>query len=136
MSHFSKDTSCFERIFSFSHWGIFPIGINQNIFSKLLGRGSIVDKEQSRRPSLEYLFGVSFLTTLDIYKTYFKGCHIRIQRPRGLFSLCEATAFVRHRVLQPSASRSSLLMKWRTLQPTTSNQVAGVSLILGIRAKG
>ena len=78
MSYFSKDTSCSERIFSFSHWRIFPIGINQNIFSKLLGRGSIVDKEQSRRHSLEYLFGVSFLTTLDINKAYFKSRHTQI----------------------------------------------------------
>ena len=29
------------------------------------------------RPMLMYLCRVSFLTTLDIYKTYFKGCHIR-----------------------------------------------------------
>ena len=49
--------------------------------------------------SLVYLFGVSFLTTLDIYKDYFKSHHTRIQRPRDLFSLCEATAFVRYRVL-------------------------------------
>ena len=26
-------------------------------------------------PMLKYLYRVSFLTTLDIYKTYFKGCH-------------------------------------------------------------
>ena len=51
------------------------------------------------RSSLVYLFGVSFLTTLDIYKDYFKGHHTRIQRPRDLFSLCEATAFVRPRIL-------------------------------------
>ena len=29
------------------------------------------------RPMLMYLYRVSFLTTLDIYKTYFRGCHIR-----------------------------------------------------------
>ena len=51
------------------------------------------------RPNLVYLFRVSFLTTLDIYKDYFKGHHTRIQRPRDLFSLCEAIAFIRHRVL-------------------------------------
>ena len=28
-------------------------------------------------PMLMYLYRVSFLTTLDIYKTYFRGCHIR-----------------------------------------------------------
>ena len=38
-------------------------------------------------PCLMYLCRVSFLTTLDIYKTY---CHTQIQRPRDLFSLCEA----------------------------------------------
>ena len=51
------------------------------------------------RSNLVYLFGVSFLTTLDIYKDYFKNHHTWIQRPRDLFSLCEATAFVRHSVL-------------------------------------
>ena len=80
-------------------------------------------------PRILYLFRVSFLTTLNIYKTYFKSHHTRIQRPRDLFSLWEATAFVRHRVLWPSVSRSSLLMKWRTLQPTTSVQVAGSHIL-------
>ena len=50
-------------------------------------------------PMLMYLFKVSFLTTLDIYKTYFKSRHTQIQRPRALFSLWEAISFVRHRVL-------------------------------------
>ena len=45
-------------------------------------------------PSLVYLFGVSFLTTLDIYKTYFKNRHSWRQRQKDLFSLCEATTFV------------------------------------------
>ena len=72
------------------------------------------------RPRLMSLFRVSFLTNLDIYKPYFKSHHTRIQRPRDLFSLWEATAFVHHRVLKLSASWSSLLIKWRTLQPTTS----------------
>ena len=49
--------------------------------------------------SLAYLFGISFLTTLDIYKAYFKGRHTLIQRLRDLSSLCEAIAFVRHRIL-------------------------------------
>ena len=48
------------------------------------------------KPSLQYLFRFTFLTTLNIYKVYFKSHHIQIQRPRDLFSLCEATAFVRH----------------------------------------
>ena len=51
------------------------------------------------QPRLMYLFRVSFLTALDIYKPYFKSRHTRIQRLRDLFSLWEATAFVRHRVL-------------------------------------
>ena len=83
------------------------------------------------QPNLVYLFGVSFLTTLDIYKADFKSHHTRIQRLRNLFSLWEATIFVCHRVLYPSAFKSSLLMKWRTLQPTTSVQVTGVSHVLG-----
>ena len=36
-------------------------------------------------PMLMYLFKVSFLTTLDIYKTYFKSRHIRIRWPRVYF---------------------------------------------------
>ena len=49
--------------------------------------------------SLVYLFGVSFPTILDTHKDYFKGHHTWIQRPRDLFSLCEVTAFVRHKIL-------------------------------------
>ena len=48
-----------------------------------------------------YLYRVSFFTTLDIYKAYFKGCHIReIQGEHmqkvidTLFSLKEATVFL------------------------------------------
>ena len=37
------------------------------------------------QPKPMYLFKVSFLTTLDIYKAYFKSRHIQIQRPRALF---------------------------------------------------
>ena len=29
------------------------------------------------QPMLMYLYRVSFLTTLDIYRAYFRGCHIR-----------------------------------------------------------
>ena len=39
----------------------------------------------------------------------------------ALFSLKEATTSLSLRVLQPSASWSSLLMKWRTLQLTSSS---------------
>jgi len=51
------------------------------------------------QPILMYLFRFSFLTTLDINKTYFKNHHTWKQRPRALFSLWEAIAFIRHRVL-------------------------------------
>ena len=58
-----------------------------------------------------YLCRVSFLTTLDIYKAYFRGRHIREYKGEhmqkvtdALFSLKEATAFLRLRVLKPSAS--------------------------------
>ena len=36
-----------------------------------------------------YFLRVSFFTTLDIYKAYFKSCHTWIQRLRDLFFLCE-----------------------------------------------
>ena len=45
------------------------------------------------QPRLIFLFRISFLITLDIYKAYFKSRHIQIQRPRDLFSLWEATGF-------------------------------------------
>ena len=32
------------------------------------------------QPMLMYLYRVSFLTTLNIYKTYFKGRHIRVYK--------------------------------------------------------
>ena len=35
-------------------------------------------------PMLYYLIRVSFLTTLVIYKTYFKSHHIQIQRPKTI----------------------------------------------------
>ena len=39
------------------------------------------------RPMLVYLYRVSFLTTLDIYKDYFKGRHACKKCPNSLFSL-------------------------------------------------
>ena len=57
-------------------------------------------------PMLMYLCRVSFFTTLDIYKAYFRGCHIkRIQGEHmqnvtnALFSLKEAIASLCLRVL-------------------------------------
>ena len=54
----------------------------------------------------ECVFRNSFLLTLDIYEAYFKGRHIREYKREhmqkvtdALFSLKEATAFVRLRVL-------------------------------------
>ena len=43
---------------------------------------------------LVYLYRLSFLTTLDIYKDYFKGCHTCIEWPNASFSLKETTAFL------------------------------------------
>ena len=55
---------------------------------------------------LMYLCRVSFLTTLDIYKAYFRGRHIREYKGEhmqkvtdALFSLKEATASLRLKVL-------------------------------------
>ena len=50
------------------------------------------------------LYRVSFLTTLDLYKAYFIGHHIREYKENkkvtdALFSLKEATASLRLRVL-------------------------------------
>ena len=39
-------------------------------------------------PSLVYLFEISFLTTLDIYKAYFKGCHTQKYRDQETYILC------------------------------------------------
>ena len=50
------------------------------------------------QPKFMYFFKVSFLTTLDIYKAYFKSHHTGIQRKIDYFSLGETIAFVRHRV--------------------------------------
>ena len=70
---------------------------------------------------LMYLCRVSFLTTLDIYKDYFKGRHICIEWSSALFSLKEVTASLRQGFCNQGASWSSLLMKWRTLQPISSS---------------
>ena len=55
---------------------------------------------------LKYLCRVSFLSTLDIYKTSFKGRHIKEYKENickkvtdALFSLKEATTSLRLRVL-------------------------------------
>ena len=54
----------------------------------------------------ECVFGTSFLLTLDIYKAYFRGCHIREYKGEhmkkmtdALFFLKEATASLHLRVL-------------------------------------
>ena len=59
----------------------------------------------------DYVFGLSFLTTLDIYKAYFRSRHIREYKENeckgermqnvtdALFSQKEATASLRLRVL-------------------------------------
>ena len=62
-----------------------------------------IENYNSEFPDLKFspvlYIWVSFLTILDKYKAYFKGRHTCIQRPRDLFSLCEAIAFVRYKVL-------------------------------------
>ena len=78
---------------------------------------------------LEYLCKVSSLTTLDIYKDYFKGHHkvvtvavTCIVWPEIEFvlvhlSLCKSYCILIPRVCDQWASWSSSLMNWRTLQP-------------------
>ena len=58
------------------------------------------------RPMMTCMCRISFLTTLDLYKAYFRGCHIRESQGEhmkkgtdALFSLKEATASLRLRVL-------------------------------------
>ena len=58
------------------------------------------------RPMFLYLCSVSFLTTLDLYKTYFRDRHTREYKgeqmqkvTNALFSLKEATVSLRLRVL-------------------------------------
>ena len=58
------------------------------------------------QPMFLYLCRVSFLITLDIYKAYFRGCHIREYKGKhmqkvtdALFSLKEVTASLHLRVL-------------------------------------
>ena len=55
---------------------------------------------------LMYLFRASFLTTLDLYKAYFRSCHIREYKEEhmqkvtdALFSLKEVIESLRLRVL-------------------------------------
>ena len=49
----------------------------ENYDFRILSRSEI-------QPKLMYLFRISFLTTLNIYKAYFKRYHTRIQRLRDL----------------------------------------------------
>ena len=58
------------------------------------------------RPMLTCMCRVSILLTLDIYKAYFRGCHIREYKENickkvtdTLFFLKEATASLRLRIL-------------------------------------
>ena len=83
------------------------------------------------QPTLVYLFRVSFLITLDIYKAYF-------QKPSNGYK-DEEFNFLYEKLLRLYTIEfcnqvlflSSLLMKWRTLQLTTIIQVAKVSHVLG-----
>ena len=84
-------------------------------------------------PICGYMFGLSFFTTLNIYKDYFKG-RKRLRKCEAKFCSCklwpeiefalvhrscvEVAMFVHRRVLWLS-SRSSSWMNWRTLQSTS-----------------
>ena len=107
-------------------------------------------------PICVYMFSLSFLTTLNIYKDYFKGRQ-RLRECRAMFCSCklwpetefalvhlsleEAAAFVRRWVLWPrSFVIFIVLMNWRTLQPTSFSSwwlvtyldsCKGVSHVLG-----
>ena len=83
------------------------------------------------RPKLMYLFRVSFLTTLDIYKAYFKSRHIWIQRQRDYFFsrrsyyICTPKGFV---------TKCFLILIVDEVKNFAANniiQVAGVSHVLG-----
>ena len=82
------------------------------------------------RPMLVYLYKVSFLTTLYIYKDYFKGRRVCRKWPNSLFSLKKllrlyAKGFVNNEL--PN------LHRWWTEELCSQQplQVAGVSHILG-----
>ena len=83
------------------------------------------------QPKPMYLFKVSFLTTLDIYKAYFKSRHIQIQRPRALFFsvrsyyICTPTGFVTKFFL------IFIIDEVKNFAVNNIIQVAGVSHILG-----
>ena len=74
-----------------------------------------------------YLCRVSFLITLNIYKDYFKGRQETMQKiihtESNLVhhSLWRSYFIFTLRVLWLRSFRSSLLMKWRTLLPTSSS---------------
>ena len=89
-----------------------------------------------------YVFRFSFLTTLDIYKDYFKG-HLtgckgfinaycdRRQSTIVHFSLEEVATFVRHRVLWPRNFLIFIMwINWRILQLTSFSSWC-VSYVLG-----
>ena len=102
-------------------------------------------------PIREYVFRLSFLTTLNIYKDYFKSrqrlrecevkfcsCKLWSETEFALvhLSLEEATMFVRRWLLWPrSFVILIVLMNWRTLQPTSfsslwSSHILGSTHIL------
>ena len=79
---------------------------------------------------LEYLCRVYFLTTLDIYKDYFKSCHKIMQSDNTCILwletrialvhhiLCTSYRIFTSRVLWPRSFLIFMLMNCRTLQPT------------------
>ena len=94
---------------------------------------------------LEYLCSVSFLTILDIYKDYFKGCHMRCNlmqsdytRILWLETVCPSSSYSLWKLLCLCAKgfvTNELLdlhcwMNWRILQPISSSSWC-VSHVLG-----
>ena len=86
-------------------------------------------------PIRVYMFGFSFLTTLNIYKDYFND-HQRLRKCEAKFCSCkfwsktefalihlsleEVVMFVHRRILWPTCFLIFIvLINWRTLQPTS-----------------
>ena len=82
------------------------------------------------RPMLVYLYRVSFLTTLNIYKDYFKGHGTCRKWPRSLFFLKKLLRFYANGFVTKELPN---LHRWWTKELYNQHllQVAGVSHVLG-----
>ena len=90
----------------------------------------IITSRSDFRPTLKYLYRVSFLTTLDIYKPYFKSRRACRKCLSSLFSLKSYCVFT-PRVLQPRSFLIFIVDELKELYSQQPLQVAGVSHILG-----